>query len=214
MKGWVTKHIPPSFSFIGQKKKRFFILSDRMIYAFKSDQAGSCYRELFQLTKSTQVFVTDHFSGVSNCLEIQKKDENDLSWYFQAPDSATMQVWLQLLKKTILWLRTDPQGPCNPTELISIPNEGDYRYSYMLSTSERSTSRHSQTIMRSSMHSSNNVNTSNARYSATYPSTQFSSIKRSSYSPTTAQGGFMGTLPPPLPPPTHAPPPPPKVFHL
>ncbi|KAF7728758.1 hypothetical protein EC973_005596 [Apophysomyces ossiformis] len=123
MKGWLTKHIPPTFSFTKTKKKRFIILADRMLYTFKTDHQTGQFREFMELTKSTNVFVTDQFAGVPYCIEIRKPSEETIHWYLQAPDAETMKLWLERLKKTIYWLRENHAGTVNLAKLATIDTE-------------------------------------------------------------------------------------------
>ncbi|KAI9032852.1 hypothetical protein CLU79DRAFT_728364 [Phycomyces nitens] len=126
MRGWIIKHQPPSFSFTSQKKPRYLILSDRMIYTFKTDQQTPHFKEFFELTKSTHVFVTDQFTGVPHCLEVRKSYRESYSWFLQAPDAPTMMLWLERLKKTLFWLRTDPIGTASLEVLANINIEENY----------------------------------------------------------------------------------------
>ncbi|KAG0167010.1 hypothetical protein DFQ28_006701 [Apophysomyces sp. BC1034] len=126
LKGWLTKHVPPAFSFTKSRKKRFVILADRMLYTFKTDQQTNHYREFMELTPSTSVFVTDHFAGVPYCIEIRKIKEETNHWYLQAPDAETMKLWLERLKKTIHWLRQGHPGTINLEKLATIDTNEEF----------------------------------------------------------------------------------------
>ncbi|KAI7874720.1 hypothetical protein K492DRAFT_221979 [Lichtheimia hyalospora FSU 10163] len=106
LRGWLTKHVPPSYSFTKSSKLRYFILTDRMLYIFKNDQPTLQYREFFELNKDTQVFVSDRFTGILYCLVISKRDGLDhKNWYLECADVDTMKEWLDKLKKTVAWLK-------------------------------------------------------------------------------------------------------------
>ncbi|KAJ8660815.1 hypothetical protein O0I10_003458 [Lichtheimia ornata] len=106
LRGWLTKHVPPSYSFTKSSKLRYLILADRMLYVFKNDRPTLQYREFFELTKDTQVFVSDRFTGVLYCLVISKRDGLDQKkWYLECADAETMKEWLDKLKKTVAWLK-------------------------------------------------------------------------------------------------------------
>ncbi|KAI9313842.1 hypothetical protein BX666DRAFT_1974128 [Dichotomocladium elegans] len=105
IRGWLTKHIPPSYSFTKSRKVRYFVLADRMLYAFKNDQRTSQYREFFEITKDTDVFVTDYFQGVTYCIEITKRGIETKSWFLECSDAEHMKTWLDRLKRTVGWLK-------------------------------------------------------------------------------------------------------------
>ncbi|KAI9320481.1 hypothetical protein BX666DRAFT_1908432 [Dichotomocladium elegans] len=107
IKGWMTKHIPPSYSFSKTRKLRYVVLADRMVYTFKTDSPTPFYREFFELTGDTDVFVSNYLSGVMYCIEVSKRDHRERkSWYLQCEDSESMKLWLDRLKKTVSWLRS------------------------------------------------------------------------------------------------------------
>ncbi|KAL0091998.1 hypothetical protein J3Q64DRAFT_1726471 [Phycomyces blakesleeanus] len=120
MRGWIIKHQPPSFSFTSHKKPRYVILADRYLYTFKTDHQTDHYKEFLELTRLTHVFVTDQFAGVPHCIEIRKMNGESYSWFIQAPDGPTLMLWLERLKKTLFWLRTNPTGTLNPNIMASI----------------------------------------------------------------------------------------------
>ncbi|KAI9276900.1 hypothetical protein BDA99DRAFT_429892, partial [Phascolomyces articulosus] len=105
IRGWMTKHIPPSYSFTKTKKQRYVILADRMLYTFKTDKTTPHYREFFELTQDTSVFVTDYITGALFCIEITKLAGEKKSWYLQCQSAEHMKLWLDKLKKTVAWLR-------------------------------------------------------------------------------------------------------------
>lgn len=125
MRGWLTRHIPPSYSFTKSKKTRYVILADRMIYTFKTDKPTPHYREFLELTKDTDVFVTDYFSGVLYCIEICKHDGESKSWYLQCEDAESMKVWLDRLKKTVHWLRAGHPGVVTLSAISRIQSDHD-----------------------------------------------------------------------------------------
>ncbi|ORX62732.1 hypothetical protein DM01DRAFT_1330863 [Hesseltinella vesiculosa] len=111
MRGYLTKHIPPTFSFTKTRKRRYFVLADRFLYAFKTDQPQARYREFLELTAETQAFVTDHLNGVLYCIEVRKPSLESNPWYLQADDAASMKVWLERIKKTIQYMADHPNDP-------------------------------------------------------------------------------------------------------
>lgn len=118
LRGWLTKHVPPSYSFTKSRKLRYIILADRMLYVFKNDQPTLQYREFFELTKDTQVFVSDRFTGVLYCIVISKRDGLDSkNWYLECANAETMKEWLDKLKKTVAWLKEND----NTNTVITLP---------------------------------------------------------------------------------------------
>ncbi|KAL9538985.1 hypothetical protein MBANPS3_010543 [Mucor bainieri] len=104
--GWLTKHIAPTFSFMKSNKRRYVVLVDRLLYAFKSETPDT-YREFFELTKDTHAFVTDQFAGQLYCIEVKKMGQLEASsWFLQADDAESMKLWLDRIKRTIAWLRS------------------------------------------------------------------------------------------------------------
>ncbi|KAI8074165.1 hypothetical protein BC940DRAFT_290205 [Gongronella butleri] len=108
MRGFMTKHIPPTFSFTKTRKRRYFVLADRYLYVFKSDQPAARYREFLVLTPDTQVFVTDAMNGVLYCLEVRKPGIESNPWFLQADDAESMKLWLERIKKTIQHMAEHP----------------------------------------------------------------------------------------------------------
>lgn len=123
LRGWLTKHVPPSYSFTKSSKLRYLILADRMLYVFKNDQPTLQYREFFELTKDTQVFVSDRFTGVLYCLVISKRDGLDQkNWYLECADAETMKEWLDKLKKTVAWLKENDNNTSTVITLSKLSN--------------------------------------------------------------------------------------------
>lgn len=107
MKGFLTKHVPPVFSFTKNRKRRYVILADRFLYCFKTDTPTTKYRDWLELTGDSQVFVSDHLAGVLYCLEIRKPSRTTgegITWFLQADDAEDMKNWLDRMKKTIQYL--------------------------------------------------------------------------------------------------------------
>ena len=125
MRGWMAKHIPPSYSFTKTKKQRYVILADRMLYTFKTDKPTAHYREFFQLTKDTSVFVTDFIAGAMFCIEVTKMAGEKKSWYLQCQSADHMKLWLDRLKKTVAWLRDVGEGVVTNRDLAKIQTEHD-----------------------------------------------------------------------------------------
>jgi hypothetical protein len=119
--GWLTKHRAPTFSFMKNIKRRYVVLVDRFLYAFKSETPET-YREFLELTVNSHAFVTDQFSGALFCIEIKKMGYDD-SWFLQADDAETMKLWLDRIKRTISWLREGHSGTITKTSLAKVITE-------------------------------------------------------------------------------------------
>lgn len=122
MQGWMTKHMPPAFSFTKTRKRRYVLLIDRMLYTFKTDRTTHDYKEYYELTRNTNVFATDQFPGVLYCLEIQRT-EDGRTWYLQADDAEAMKLWLSVIKKTVQWLKKS--HPYSNETVVVINNNDD-----------------------------------------------------------------------------------------
>lgn len=109
MQGWMTKHMPPAFSFMKTRHRRYVLLLDRMLYTFKTDKCDNDFREFFELSPHTNVFVTDQFPSILYCIEIQRK-EDGRTWYLEADNTDDLKLWLDRLKKTINWLKQKQPG--------------------------------------------------------------------------------------------------------
>ncbi|CAO3617941.1 unnamed protein product [Cunninghamella blakesleeana] len=101
MKGYLIKHIPPTFSFTKNRKRRFVILADRYIYTFKHEEPNNKYRDVLELGPESQAFVTDHLSGVLYCIEIRKSTNDQHPWFLQAENAEAMKLWLDKIRKVI-----------------------------------------------------------------------------------------------------------------
>ncbi|KAI9315964.1 hypothetical protein BX666DRAFT_2156460 [Dichotomocladium elegans] len=121
MQGWMVKLMPPAFSFSKSRQRRYVVLVDRMIYTFKTDSPQQDFREFFELTSNTNIFVTDQFPGKLYCIELQRNDDGR-TWYLQAENVEDLKQWLDKLKRTTQWLHTapadTPQVPPSPTFII------------------------------------------------------------------------------------------------
>ncbi|KAI8340470.1 hypothetical protein BC941DRAFT_417348 [Chlamydoabsidia padenii] len=126
MKGFLTKHLPPSpmLSLVTKhRKRRYVILADRFLYCFKTDTPTHKYRDYMELRRDTQVFVTDHLAGVLYCIEIRN---TGTTWFLQADHADSMKVWLERLKKTIHYLAdTDNEGPITKDKLHLVHSPED-----------------------------------------------------------------------------------------
>ncbi|PHZ09433.1 uncharacterized protein RHIMIDRAFT_262722 [Rhizopus microsporus ATCC 52813] len=188
--GWLTKHKAPTFAFMKSVKKRFIVLVDRMLYAFKSETPNT-YREFFEITKDTHAYVTDHISGVPYCIEIRKMGYDDYSsnssWYLQAEDVETMKKWLSHIKHVIICLREEKDTNKTITrERLRAVN-----------TEEEEFSRLSTRVI--------NDNSTSSTDSSSVDTTDYMSRKSSLKINT-------GNLPPQLPPPKSLPPPTPSSY--
>jgi hypothetical protein len=103
--GWLNNHIPASFGFSKQWKKRFFVLVDSMLFIYKDDNSTLTWRNFMELSKDTIVFVTNEFGNKLYCIEIRKPGQ-ERSWYVQADGPEDMKLWLNELKATVRWIKT------------------------------------------------------------------------------------------------------------
>lgn len=103
--GWLNNHIPASFGFSKQWKKRFFVLIDSMLFIYKEDSPTLTWRNFMELSKDTIVFVTNEFGNKLYCIEIRKPGQ-ERSWYVQAEGPEDMKMWLSELKSTVRWIKT------------------------------------------------------------------------------------------------------------
>ncbi|KAG2195059.1 hypothetical protein INT47_003925 [Mucor saturninus] len=196
--GWLTKHRPPTFSFLKNIKRRYVVLVDRLLYSFKSTQPDT-YREFFELTANTNAYVTDQVTGVLFCIEIKKKGHED-SWFLQADNAEDMKMWLDRIKRTISCLRTPGlTGTITSQKLAEIMTEceeystiaGNHRSSSTSSISDLSVAFPMPPCSPiSSIHDSINRKSSQRSYS------------------------ISSNLPPQLPPPTSLPPPIPSYAYI
>lgn len=124
--GWLKKHRAPTFSFMKSTKRRYIVLVDRMLYAFKSEKPDN-YREFLELTKNTHVFVTDQFAGELYCIEIKKMGHCDdsSSWFLQADNAESMKLWLDRIKRTIVLLRAGHYNTITKDTLTNVTTEED-----------------------------------------------------------------------------------------
>ncbi|KAI8139976.1 hypothetical protein BJV82DRAFT_624629 [Fennellomyces sp. T-0311] len=210
MRGWMTKHIPPSYSFTKTKKRRFVILADRMLYTFKVDQPTPHYREFFELTKDTIVFVTDYISGAMYCIEITKIVGEKKSWYMQCDNAEHMKLWLDRLKKTVAWLREgDSRGVVTSRVLAKVQTEHDALVNNVVancSSSSESIISSSSSPIRSSLYYEQPILDQQDLY---YADQYEWDAQESSHSLSPPTASPQQLLPPQQPPPRSAPPPPP-----
>ncbi|CEP07952.1 hypothetical protein [Parasitella parasitica] len=173
--GWLNKHRAPTFSFIRNIKRRYVVLVDRMLYAFKSETPET-YREFLELTKNTHAFVTDQFAGELFCIEIRKVGHDDTcSWFLQADDAESMKLWLDRIKKTIALLRAGTSDSITITQesLAKITTE-DEEYARIAQNAKK------QAIYSSPTSSQSNISLSDSN---SYPQSLNSSFIATSTNP-------------------------------
>lgn len=191
-RGWMTKHMPPAFSFTKTHNRRYIVLIDRMIYTYKTDDNPRDFREFFELSKNTDVFATDLFPSVLYCLEIQR-NEDGRTWYLQADNVEEMKIWMDRLKRTVQWLRGNVGGEEDAALTLATLETIDPHDD--LSSPKRSSL--SLFPLQEQKHDSR-------PYWLAYTDQDFDvSMKR---------GHLPTVLPPQPPPPTSRPPPPPQTF--
>ncbi|KAI8341574.1 hypothetical protein BD560DRAFT_339158 [Blakeslea trispora] len=120
---WMTKHRVPGFSLMKSTKKRYIVLVDRILYAFKSE-APTSYRSFFILNKDTYAFATDKFTGAPFCIEIKKMGTDESSsWFLQAESADMMKIWLDKIKRTIGLIRKEHSTLITNDHLTQITTE-------------------------------------------------------------------------------------------
>lgn len=131
--GWLNNHIPASFGFSKQWKKRYFVLVDSMLFIYKDDNPNQVWRNFMELSKDTIIFVTNEFGNKLYCIEIRKPGQ-ERSWYVQAEGPDDMKVWLNDLKGTVKWIKTGRRDEDDAASTLSDS----------LSSLDLSVNRHSQ----------------------------------------------------------------------
>ncbi|OBZ84619.1 hypothetical protein A0J61_07333 [Choanephora cucurbitarum] len=116
---WMTKHRVPGFSLMKSAKKRYIVLVDRILYAFKTETPTQ-YRSFFILTKDTYAFATDKFAPF--CIEIRKTDTST-SWFLQAESADMMKTWLDKIKRTIGLIRQEHNTLITNYQLTQVTTE-------------------------------------------------------------------------------------------
>ncbi|KAI8332116.1 hypothetical protein BC941DRAFT_437566 [Chlamydoabsidia padenii] len=233
IKGFLTKHIPPVFSFTKNRKRRYVVLADRYLYCFKTDTPTSKYREMMELTGDSQVFVTDYLAGVVFCLEIRKPSRGiheGTTWFLQADDAEDMKNWLNRIKKTIQYLADHHQHQREPitTDKLSFVQSAEDLFlihggmDHPDSCNAQNgliTPRSSEPEIDTTPWASRNIKIPHSPpLSPTYDpappssSSSMSSVGSQRFNSIRSSQSLGGLLPPPLPPPTSKLPPPPSYF--
>ncbi|KAF9200642.1 hypothetical protein BGZ49_009125, partial [Haplosporangium sp. Z 27] len=104
--GYLTKFSSRTFFSRKQWKRRYFILSDKSLYCFKSSDPQHPLLESIALSPEAIVCVTDEFSGKRYCIEISSPGEK--SWYVLADTASEMSGWLKELKNALQHIRSTP----------------------------------------------------------------------------------------------------------
>ncbi|KAF9437357.1 hypothetical protein BGZ76_001074 [Entomortierella beljakovae] len=97
--GYLTKFSSRTFFSRKQWKRRYFILSEKSLYCFKSSDPQHPLLEAITLSPDSVICVTDEFSGKRFCLEISCPGEKN--WYVLADTAPEMSGWLKELKNTV-----------------------------------------------------------------------------------------------------------------
>ncbi|KAH8554875.1 hypothetical protein BGW37DRAFT_481522 [Umbelopsis sp. PMI_123] len=116
--GWLNNHIPASFGFSKQWKKRYFVLVDSMLFIYKDDNPNLTWRNFMELSKDTIIFVTNEFGNKLYCIEVRKAGQ-ERSWYLQADGPDDMKIWLNELKGTVRWIKTGKREEEDTTSTMS-----------------------------------------------------------------------------------------------
>ncbi|KAI1302853.1 hypothetical protein EDD11_005457 [Mortierella claussenii] len=105
--GYLTKFSSRTFFSRKQWKRRYFILSEKSLYCFKSSDPQHPLLESIELSPEAIICVTDVFSGKRYCLQISCPEQK--SWYVLADSASEMSGWLKELKNTVQRTRTSAQ---------------------------------------------------------------------------------------------------------
>ena len=223
MQGWMTKHMPPAFSFTKTRHRRYVLLLDRFVYTFKNDNPKHDFREFFELTANTNIFVTDQFPGVLYCIEIQRQ-EDGRTWYLQVEKGPEdLKVWMDRLKRIVQCLKIEqeqqqsfgsqgsvitlgkldkiqldsdnPPTPSSPSIIQQQQQQQPYQRVKKPSVSSTSSSEYSISNEKSINHNHNRKDSTNVSMKSRYSTYSYHSIA----SPPPPQQPPPSIPPPPLP---------------
>ncbi|ORZ04054.1 hypothetical protein BCR41DRAFT_207039 [Lobosporangium transversale] len=97
--GYLTKFSSRTFFSRKQWKRRYFILSEKSLYCFKSSDPQHSVLESIELSSEAIICVTDMFAGKRYCLQISAPGEK--AWYVLADTASEMSGWLKELKNAV-----------------------------------------------------------------------------------------------------------------
>ncbi|CAO3587274.1 unnamed protein product [Absidia cylindrospora] len=120
---WISKYESPTFAFARSWKRRYIVLTDRIVYIFKSKKPTTPAREHFLLTDDTLIFVTEDFK--KGCvIEIRKPL---CKWYLRCESITQMKHWLEAMKKVVACLKLGYRGALTTSLLSSLTLTDDAR---------------------------------------------------------------------------------------
>ncbi|ORZ16318.1 hypothetical protein BCR42DRAFT_491374 [Absidia repens] len=120
---WISKYESPTFAFARSWKRRYIVLTDRIVYVFKSKKPTTPAREHFLLTDDTLIFVTEDFK--KGCvIEIRKPL---CKWYLRCESITQMKHWLEAMKKVVACLKLGYSGALTTSLLSSLTLTDDAR---------------------------------------------------------------------------------------
>ncbi|KAK3806462.1 MAG: hypothetical protein J3Q66DRAFT_359132 [Benniella sp.] len=101
--GYLTKFSSRTFFSRKQWKRRYFILTEKTLYCFKSSDPQHPLLESLALSPDAIICVTDIFAGKRYCLQIACPGEKP--WYVLADTAPEMSGWLKELKGVVQRVR-------------------------------------------------------------------------------------------------------------
>ncbi|KAF9346209.1 Pleckstrin y domain-containing A member 1 [Mortierella sp. NVP85] len=101
--GYLTKFSSRTFFSRKQWKRRYFILTEKALYCFKSSDPQHPLLESLALSPDAIICVTDIFAGKRYCLQISCPSEKP--WYVLADTAPEMSGWLKELKSVVQRVR-------------------------------------------------------------------------------------------------------------
>lgn len=109
-KGWLSKQYVPQSSFLLRKtwKRRYFILNGTYLYRFKTYLEIAQTSEIFRMTPTCSVCVTDDFPGKKFVLQITESLNNNIL-HLMAESSEDLSTWLSSLKEAITRARFEQE---------------------------------------------------------------------------------------------------------
>lgn len=110
-KGWLSKQYVPQSSFLLRKtwKRRYFILNGTYLYRFKTNLEIAQTSEIFRMTPTCSVCVTDDFPGKKFVLQITEQINNSIL-HLMAESSEDLSTWLSSLKEAVTRARFEQES--------------------------------------------------------------------------------------------------------
>lgn len=224
---WLHKYESPTFAFARSWKRRYIVLTDNIVYVFKTNAKSTApARAHFLLTDDTLIFVTEDFNSSNKKNQQQQQScvieirKPLCKWYLRCESIDQMKTWLEAMKKVVACLKLGYNGALTASLLDSLILTDDAR----LLKTKKTDALHHQEQHFLQQHQQQRSRLSQ-QFSEAQPSqyrTKRSStpaIPLSTTTPTTKKRQSLAQiphwekmLPPQMPPPTSLPPPPPSSF--